>query len=110
MLIVEPADFLTNGTITHPVFEANPISDYNEQRKAAKDRIKHIDPKNDPAKGMKILVDVVRSEGVARGRKWPLYLPLGPEAAEGIRAKIGIMQDVLDEWGDVIKDTRIEGR
>ncbi|TCD69627.1 hypothetical protein EIP91_006852 [Steccherinum ochraceum] len=107
-LIVEPGDFLTHGTVTIPVYETNPISDYDEQRKLAKKRIENIDPKNDPVKGMRILVDVVRGEGKAKGKKWPLYLPLGPEAKDGIEAKVKVVQDVLDEWGDIISDTRID--
>ncbi|THH33324.1 hypothetical protein EUX98_g847 [Antrodiella citrinella] len=108
VLIVEPADFLTNGSVKTPVYEDNKISDYDEQRKTAKHRIEVIEPKNDPAKGMEILADVVRGEGKAAGKKWPLYLPLGPEAEQGIREKMKLLQDVLDEWGPIIGDTRID--
>lgn len=108
VLIVEPGDFLTNGSITIPVYQNNPIADYDEQRKAAQHRVDNADPRNDPAKGMRILADVVRGEGRAKGKKWPLYLPLAPEAEDAIRSKMKLLQDVLDDWGGIIRDTRIE--
>ena len=108
VLIVEPADFLTNGSVLIPVDESNPIPDYDKQREEIKRRIGMLNPRNDPAKGMKILVDVVRGEGCAEGKPWPLYLPLGPEAEDAIKAKVKVLQNVLDEWGSIIRDVRID--
>ncbi|KIP01301.1 hypothetical protein PHLGIDRAFT_123478, partial [Phlebiopsis gigantea 11061_1 CR5-6] len=58
---------------------------------------------------MALLADVVRGEGAARGRPWPLYLPLGREAEDAIRDKCRVLTDVLDAWGPVLRDTRLDG-
>ena len=56
----------------------------------------------------KLLVDVVRGEGKAAGRAWPLYLPMGAVTDDAIRAKTKTMLDVLDEWKDVIRDLNLD--
>ena len=58
----------------------------------------------DPAKAMALLVDVVRGEGKAEGKEWPLYLPMGKAAEEAIRGKAEKMTRVLDEWGEIIRN------
>ncbi|KAG1874809.1 hypothetical protein F4604DRAFT_1680714 [Suillus subluteus] len=61
----------------------------------------------DPMKAMKFVVDVVRGEGVAVGREWPLYLALGEDAERDIRNKCMMMLKHLDEWQDVIRDVNL---
>ncbi len=58
----------------------------------------------DPAKAMELLVDVVRGEGKAKGKAWPLYLPLGWATDDAIQAKTKTILGVLDEWRDIIRD------
>lgn len=53
---------------------------------------------------METLVDVVRGEGKARGRPWPLYLALGEDSEEGIKEKTGKLLKHVEEWKDVIRD------
>jgi hypothetical protein len=48
-------------------------------------------------------MDIVRGEGVAKGREWPKYLILGEDAELAIRTKCAIMLDTLDKWGDVTR-------
>ncbi|KAI0792126.1 hypothetical protein C8Q75DRAFT_620825 [Abortiporus biennis] len=108
VLIVEPAVFKTEGIFGIPLYEDNTIPDYEDLRKRIKDRLEHVDFPNDPRKGMDAVVDVVRGEGRAQGKKWPLYLPLGPEAEEGIRDKFEDMDGVLKDYHDLIHDTRFE--
>lgn len=64
--------------------------------------------KGDPDKAMEVVVDVVRGEGKAKGRPWPLYLALGDDADEGIREKSAKLLKHLDEWGDVIKSVSFD--
>ena len=111
VLIVEPSAFRTEKILSHPLYKGNMFEDYNEMREVARkkfDEVRGAQP-GDPVKAMEALADVVRGEGRAKGKPWPLYLPLGREAEDAIRRKGKIMSDVLEEWGEVIRDTRLEG-
>lgn len=111
VLIVEPGAFRTEHIFSLPMYESNGFSDYDKNRAMARTKFEELDGKQpgDPVKAMEILADTVRGEGRAKGKPWPLYLPLGPEAEQAIRRKISIMEKVLEDWGDVIRDTRIDG-
>ncbi len=63
--------------------------------------------KGDPQKAMEVVVDVVRGEGVAKGREWPTYLILGEDAEVDIRNKIGKVAKALDDWQDVIRSVNL---
>ena len=83
-------------------------------RKEAQKRVDgvHGNEPGDPKKAMRLLVDVVRGEGGAKKllkqHGWPLYLPIGKEAEDGIREKCKKMSDVLDVWGELIRNTRLD--
>ncbi|KAI0716853.1 NAD-P-binding protein [Earliella scabrosa] len=108
-LILEPGMFRT-AFLDGEMYEGNVIHDYDEMRAEAMKRIRwareHMP--GDPAKAMELLVDVVRGEGKAAGRAWPLYLPMGAVTDDAIRAKTKQMLDVLDEWKDVIRDLNLD--
>ncbi|KAI0631280.1 NAD-P-binding protein [Trametes polyzona] len=110
-LIVEPGGFVTNN-FSVPWHEASPIADYDGLRAAAKRGIAAAEAafRGDPAKAMALLADVVRGEGAARGRPWPLYLPVGELADAAIRKKATRMLAVLDEWKDVVCDLNFDER
>ena len=59
----------------------------------------------DPVKGVKVMVDVVRGEGVAAGRPTPIVLPLGTDSFETIKAVCDTTVENLYAWEDVIKST-----
>jgi hypothetical protein len=94
-------------------FTANPISDYDELRAACIARYKSLDSlpgtvdslpgtvNGDPDKAAEAIVDVVRGEGVAKGRPWPEYLFVGEGAEAAVREKCSKVLRVLDEWLDV---------
>jgi len=63
----------------------------------------------DPQKAVKIMVDVVKGEGVAEGKSVPERLPLGSDILGKIRAKYTNYLEVCDEWESVIKSTDLEG-
>jgi len=86
----------------------NPIPDYDDVRAdAPKWAAAHGKQPGDPMKVMKVVVDVVRGEGVAVGREWPLYLVLGEDAERDVRNKCTKILKHLDEWQDVIRDVNV---
>ena len=105
VLIVEPGSFRTEGIYTNPFDVSNPIPDYEEQRADSLMTYNALDGKQagDPVKAMNAVVDVVRGEGVAAGREWPLYLVLGKDAEKDVRGKCARMIEHLDEWSDVVR-------
>jgi hypothetical protein len=64
--------------------------------------------KGDPDKAMEVVVDVVRGEGKAKGRPWPLYLALGEDADANIRQRSMNLLKHVDQWGDVIKSVNFD--
>ncbi|KAH7925194.1 NAD(P)-binding protein [Leucogyrophana mollusca] len=110
VLIVEPGSFRTKVSYAHPFFSANPIPDYDESRKLGFQTFAAHPEKfrGDPSKAMNIVVDVVRGEGVATGKPFPLYLVLGEDAETDIRTKCAKVLDHLDEWKSVLRTTDFE--
>ncbi|KAJ7040672.1 hypothetical protein C8F04DRAFT_995408 [Mycena alexandri] len=103
MLILEPAAFRTNGLTGTPYYTGNKLSDYDEARTksiAWYDTIGHLF-KGDPAKAMEVLTDVVRGEGKAAGRPFPLFLVLGDVGVQGITEKCETVLKNIEEWKDV---------
>ncbi|KAJ7639917.1 hypothetical protein B0H17DRAFT_1010325 [Mycena rosella] len=103
MLIVEPAAFRTDALIRKSVYTDNPIPDYNAMRDAAIQRYKdmHRALRGDPAKAMEAVTDVVRGEGAAAGKQWPLYLILGDLGVKGVAEKCDRVLHLLEEWKEV---------
>lgn len=62
----------------------------------------------DPAKLVKIILDLVRREGVAEGREIPLRLPLGADVYGDIKAKCEKTLKLLAEWESTIRSTDYE--
>ncbi|KAF8897962.1 NAD(P)-binding protein [Mucidula mucida] len=88
VLIAEPAE--------------NPISSYEDVRTAAmRDLSGSGFCTGDATKAMDVLVDVVRGEGKARGKEWPLYFVFGPGGEKAVRHKCEKILRVMDEWKDV---------
>lgn len=110
VLIVEPGAFRTENIFSQPFYDENPVPDYDAMRAKAKEIYKRVEghQPGDPVKAMEVLADVVRGEGRAAGKPWPLYLPLGVEAERAIRDKCTRMTDVLDAWGEIIRDTKLD--
>lgn len=59
----------------------------------------------DPKKVVKIIVDVVRGEGVAEGKDIPDRLPIGSDALAAVQSKPETMLKQWAEWKDVIEST-----
>ena len=106
VLLVEPGAFRTEGIYSQPYFDLNPIEDYDSLRNSAMTRFASIPGREpgDPDKAVEAIVDVVRGEGVAKGRPWPDYLFLGDDAEAAVRAKCSKFLNILDEWADVTRN------
>lgn len=64
--------------------------------------------KGDPVKAMEVVVDVVRNEGVAKGKPWPGLLVLGEDSERDIRNKCQATLQILDNWGDVARNVNLD--
>ncbi|KAG8910060.1 hypothetical protein FRC02_007407, partial [Tulasnella sp. 418] len=83
------------------------IPDYQSITGPAEERLRSYNGKQpgDPVKFVEVMLDVVRGEGVAAGRKIPTVLPLGSDCYNGIQAYCAKTLGVLEEWKDVIVST-----
>jgi len=111
VLIVIPGSFRTENIYGQSVYKDNIIPGPNDALRAALEK-NHVSiagtEKGDPAKAMNVVVDVVRGEGKAKGRQWPLYLALGEDAEMHIRGKAGKLLTHCDDWGNVIRDVKFD--
>jgi hypothetical protein len=57
--------------------------------------------KGDPVKGMEVLVDVVRGEGIFEGRELPFWLTLGSDAEHDVRERSENIIKSLDMHADI---------
>ncbi|KAF9002466.1 hypothetical protein BDQ17DRAFT_530397 [Cyathus striatus] len=105
VLLVEPGSFRTEGIYGQGYNTSNPISAYDELRNVSIKRFASVPgtEKGDPDKAMEAVVDVVRGEGVAKGRPFPPYLVLGQDAENDIRNKCAKVLTNLDAWQDVTR-------
>ena len=59
----------------------------------------------DPKKGVEVMLDVIRGEGIAAGRPTPLVLGLGSDISNTIKEVCDEKLKQLDKWKDVIYST-----
>lgn len=59
----------------------------------------------DVQKGVKIMVDLVRKEGVAEGKKVPFRFPIGTDCYEEVKEKLNELLETMEEWKTVITST-----
>lgn len=87
----------------HPNFAQKKIKDYQEVDQKTKSFFLALDGKqpNDPDRGMDVVVDVVRGEGRAAGKPFPLWLALGADAVRDIRAKAVRIVESIDTYQDL---------
>lgn len=107
-IIIEPGHFRTR--ILDPKSLQNlsqPVDDYANMDKAV---LSFVDGMNgaqpgDPQKAVQLILDIVRSEGLAKNKTMPRRLPLGSDSLAAIRAKCMETLKACDEWEDAIKGT-----
>lgn len=61
--------------------------------------------RGDPLKGVQVILDVVRGEGVAAGKEFPTNLILGSDCFEVVKTASEAALKHLKEWEDVTKST-----
>lgn len=86
---------------------ATSIPDYADISKALLDTLAKDDQaqKGDPVKLVEIILDLVRQEGVAKGRDVPFRFPLGDDVYHDIKTKCEDTLKLLKEWESVIRST-----
>ncbi|RFU72570.1 putative oxidoreductase [Trichoderma arundinaceum] len=110
-LLIEPGffrtDLLAQGNLK--TVESD-IPDYIEASKAFNKLLseKNHAQSGDTKKGVAVIVDLVRQEGVAQGRTVPLRMALGPDAYEIIKGKCEKTIGHLNDWKDVISSTDLD--
>jgi NAD(P)-dependent dehydrogenase (short-subunit alcohol dehydrogenase family) len=103
VLLVAPGSFRTEGIYGGQFPKDNLIPAYDNLREASIKRFNSIagTEKGDPDKAMDLVVDVVRGEGKAAGRPWPLYLLLGEDAAANARNRANKVISDIEGWEDL---------
>ena len=107
-LLIEPGRFRTNLLTPGNVqISQSKIPEYLEGSKAIIDHFAEQDmaQPGDVRKGVDIILDLVRGEGVAAGKDVPLRLPIGTDCYHGIKKKCEETLDLLSSWSDVITST-----
>lgn len=107
-MIVEPGYFRTKllTTSNRKVFPTK-HAEYEDLSKTILGRMEARSEKQpgDPQRGVDRIVDVVRQEGVAKGRGIPPKLVLGPDALQVVRKKCEETLALIKEWEDVSAST-----
>ena len=107
-LLIEPGRFRSN-LLTPGNLQISPtkISDYIKGSKAIIDHLTEQDmaQPGDVNKGVNIILDLVRGEGVAAEKEVPLRLPLGTDCYDSIKKKCEETLTLLEGWKDVITST-----
>ncbi|KZT18414.1 NAD(P)-binding protein [Neolentinus lepideus HHB14362 ss-1] len=110
VLIVEPGSFRTENMYRYPwtsPYHSPALDAFREQTLAFWRTVPGKQP-GDPDKASIAIVDVVRGEGQAAGKKMPLWLVLGKDAETNIRDKVSRVLENLDEWVDVVRGTDLD--
>ncbi|UPL01388.1 hypothetical protein LCI18_012322 [Fusarium solani-melongenae] len=103
-LIVEPGQFRTELLSSRNLKnELSKIPDYAQR---AKDFDEYLASKNghqtgDTEKAVAVVLDLVRGEGVSKGREMPLRIALGPDGYEVVKNKCVETLKILEDWKDV---------
>ncbi|KAJ7129821.1 NAD-P-binding protein [Mycena crocata] len=85
----------------------NSIEDYKPMIMEKDELFKSLDGKQpgDTQKLVEIIVDVVKGEGVAEGKKVPCSLQIGPDCYAAVKADLEERLAILDAWKDVSTST-----
>ncbi|KAJ3817620.1 hypothetical protein F5880DRAFT_1603493 [Lentinula raphanica] len=108
VLLLAPGAFRTSIYATSTFHQENTIGDYDDLRKRCIRRFEGIagNEPGDPVKAMHALVDVVRGEGIAVGRKWPepgASLLLGNDAERDFSKRFEKLKATVSEWAEVVR-------
>jgi len=85
------------------VYEGTPVG----QMRAVMGTMHNKQP-GDPAKGSKILVDILTHTGLSEGKEVPIRVALGADAPPAIRGKLQSTEALLSEWDSITTNTNYE--
>ena len=110
ILICEPGGFLTQSIKNVKIIKGHEIQDYDDVRAEVQAPRQGLAKTfvGDARKGMKVLVDIVRGDGEASDRPWPLYLFLGDKAHDSVRDQAERTLKVAEEWKDISYDLNVD--
>ncbi|KAM0547497.1 hypothetical protein ACHAPJ_010370 [Fusarium lateritium] len=107
-LLMEPGRFRTPLlSPTNVKIKGSSIPDYEKVASAWGADLRDGDFKQpgNPEHFVRIVVDLVREEGCAEGKKIPFRLPVGKDAVEEIGVKLEEVTGVMREWDQLITNT-----
>ncbi|KAK0633845.1 hypothetical protein B0T14DRAFT_420008 [Immersiella caudata] len=113
-LLVEPGRFRTGflSSAGNLAVVESKVGDYREEYERFLKQIAAEDGRQpgDVVQGVRVVVDLVRGEGVAQGRYGDALfrLPLGSDCLETIREKCEDTSRILREWETVVRGTDCE--
>ncbi|KAK7414935.1 hypothetical protein QQX98_006260 [Neonectria punicea] len=109
-LLIEPGRFrtklLSNSNLK---MVQSTVPDYAQRSKEFDEMLASANgtQEGDPKKGVSIILDLVRGDGVGKSKKMPIRLALGPDAYDIIRGKCQETLKILEDWKDVTCSTDI---
>ena len=109
-IIFEPGYYRTKafGNILHQTPAS--IPDYSEFNKAVRDfeTTSYGKEPGDPKKAVDRMIDVVKGDGLAKGKDLPVKMPLGSDELKIVQDKCLATLKLCEEWKDLITSTDIE--
>lgn len=69
----------------------------------------HGNQPGDPKKGVDRMIDVLKSEGMAKGKPIPRRVPIGADAVQMQKAYAAELLQNCDEWEELGSSTDFEG-
>ncbi|KAK3321351.1 hypothetical protein B0T19DRAFT_264211 [Cercophora scortea] len=110
-IIFEPGGFDSQLFVPRDptISRAPKIADYLPQFTKIFSSGNFVPPPGDIAKLPDAIIDVVKGEGLAAGRRVPVRVVLGPDSLDAIRQKCTEQLRLLDQWEDVSLSVMKEG-
>ena len=108
-LIINPGHFRTDVAALRKHDAIEESKNYPAFNAFVKNILPHMhgNQPGDAVKAASLTIDLVKGEGVAKGRELPPFLPMGSDAYTDVKAHTEMTLKMLEEWGDVIKSTDV---
>ena len=65
----------------------------------------NLNQPGDPKKGVEVMIDIIKGEGIAAGKDFPTVVALGSDCYEGVKAACRDTLQNLEVWKDVTAST-----
>lgn len=110
-LLVEPGFFRTSLLDgNNAYYVKSSIDDYKPMVEGNYKVFKSYDNKQpgDPAKAAKIVIDIVKGEGIAEGKEMVPWIVLGPDAVDMVKKRCADNLKVLSEYESACSSTNFD--